>query len=132
ELRSVTDLLDAPAGSPLPLVMFYGVPGIGKTSLLERLEQSCEERAIPWAGADLAKAPDARQALECLARQLTGPYGLALPLRRRHHRARPLQRVRSLGNRASTRRTDGLRRPLRRHGVGTARQRRRPGGAFPR
>src|SRR5437588_6124426 len=80
ELGSVTGLLDSPSGYPLPLVMFYGVPGIGKTSLLEHLEQTCEERGIPWAGADLAKAPDARQALECLAHQFTDYYGLELKL----------------------------------------------------
>ena len=64
------ELLNAPQGSPLPLLMFYGVGGAGKTTLTKHLQEKCDELKVPWAAVDLAEAREADEALSRLAAQL--------------------------------------------------------------
>ena len=70
------ELLNAPQGSPLPLLMFYGVGGAGKTTLIRHLQEKCDELKVPWAIVDLAEAREADEALSRLAAQLEQPHGI--------------------------------------------------------
>lgn len=79
ESRLVLDLLGAPAGAPLPLVMFYGVGGAGKTRLLDHVTQRCQARGLPWASVDLAELREADQALPELAAQFEHRHGVSFP-----------------------------------------------------
>jgi tetratricopeptide (TPR) repeat protein len=78
ETRRFLELLNAPAGSSLPLLMFYGVGGVGKSSLLDHLQQRCEtwNPAIPWAAVDLQHARDPARALPRLVSTLEIEYGI--------------------------------------------------------
>jgi tetratricopeptide (TPR) repeat protein len=76
ETRRFLDLLNGAAGAPLPLLMFYGVGGAGKTRLLDHLQQRCEARGIPWAAVDLAEFGEADRALPALAAQLETKHAL--------------------------------------------------------
>jgi tetratricopeptide (TPR) repeat protein len=79
ETRRFLELLNAPQGAPLPLLMFYGVGGAGKSSLLDHLQQECERYRVPWAAVNLAETPAFEQALPKLASDLGVRYGWKLP-----------------------------------------------------
>src|SRR5437763_423105 len=79
ETERVLALLRAPAGSPAPLIMFYGAGGAGKSSLLRHLAEACEDADIVWALVDLAQAHTPAQALACLAADLRSRFGLQFP-----------------------------------------------------
>ena len=53
ELDVFNRLLSAPAGEPLPVLMFYGVGGCGKTWLLRKLREKTAQLKIPNAFLDL-------------------------------------------------------------------------------
>ncbi len=52
ERARLMELVTAPVGSPLPVVMFYGVGGAGKTLLLERFRNELDGSKVPWAKLD--------------------------------------------------------------------------------
>ena len=54
ETKRFKDLLIPSIGDPRPLVMFYGVGGTGKTTLLKHLQQLTKDLEIPCASVDLA------------------------------------------------------------------------------
>ena len=76
ETSRFIELLNAPQGSPLPLLMFYGVGGAGKTTLIKHLQEKCDELKVPWAAVDLAEAREADEALSRLAAQLEQRHGI--------------------------------------------------------
>ncbi len=79
ETKRFKDLLIAPIGNPRPLVMFYGVGGTGKTTLLDHLQQLTKDLEIPCASVDLAKTPTAFPAIFRLANQLRENYSIPFP-----------------------------------------------------
>jgi len=79
ETRRILDLLHAPHGSPLPLVMFYGVGGAGKSSLLVHLSEACNWSGVPCSLVDLAQAGTPTRALPLLAAGLQERAGFHFP-----------------------------------------------------
>ena len=67
ERNRFDELLDAKPGDPLPLLMFYGIGGAGKTSLLKHFQERCTEVRVPWAAVDLDESPEADRGLPRLA-----------------------------------------------------------------
>ena len=76
ECALFTRLLRAPLDTPLPLLMFYGVAGAGKTAVLEHLQRECAAARVPAAAIDLAETPGAVDALSKLAARLETEHGL--------------------------------------------------------
>ena len=76
ETERFLQLVNGPPAAPLPLQMFYGVGGAGKTRLLSRLQQECQNHQIPWAAVDLAEVREADEALPRLAAQLEQYEGI--------------------------------------------------------
>ncbi len=52
ERARLKELVTATPGSPLPVLMFYGVGGAGKTLLLERFRNELDGSKVPWAKLD--------------------------------------------------------------------------------
>jgi hypothetical protein len=78
ELQVFRDAVNLPAGTPLPVLMFYGVGGIGKSWLLRRLRQEVAS-TLPSALLDFEPSiggtpyhADSARSLAELRRQLTG------------------------------------------------------------
>src|SRR5688572_7329214 len=74
ECALFTRLLRAPLDTPLPLLMFYGVAGAGKTAVLEHLQRECAAARVPAAAIDLAETPAAVDALSKLAARLENEH----------------------------------------------------------
>ena len=59
ELRLIEDvfgdLLNKDTFLRTPIIDFYGVEGIGKTSILKKVVQTCNENKIPYIWADASK-----------------------------------------------------------------------------
>ena len=75
ETTRFLELLNAPIDSPLPLLMFYGVGGAGKTTLIRHLQEKCDEMKLSWVKVDLAEAQGADDALPRLVTQFEQRHG---------------------------------------------------------
>ena len=78
ETSRFLELLDAPVNTPLPLLMYYGVAGTGKTTLLRHLQRQCDQRGVRWAAVDLKRYENVARALPQLAGELQERHRLCL------------------------------------------------------
>ncbi len=73
ETRRFVDLLQTHQGL-LPLLMFYGVGGAGKSALLDHLQLECDTLGVPWASLDLEQYREPNSGLLSMYNHLNKTY----------------------------------------------------------
>jgi hypothetical protein len=68
EQEAFRRLLATPKDSPLPILHFYGVGGVGKTWTLKKLKELAQREALPTALVDLEQLPMIDRAVQALVR----------------------------------------------------------------